>query len=226
MSTGRAVVAWSGGKDAALALQRIRERDGVAVDRLVTTVSARHHRVSIHGVPVPLVRAQADRLGLPLETVPLPPGCSERQYRQVMGAALDRLAVDGIDTIVFADIYLEDVRRDRERLLATTGLDGRWPLWDGDTTDIAAEIVDRFDAVTAAVDLDQLPRTFAGRPYDRSFLSDLPRAVDPCGEDGAFHTFVRNMPAFDASVDAAVDGIVDRASDEGRMAFGDLRRQS
>ncbi|MFB6294508.1 MAG: diphthine--ammonia ligase [Candidatus Nanohaloarchaea archaeon] len=216
-------VAWSGGKDSALALHRVRQRDDVVVDRLVTTVAAEHERVTIHGVRTDLLQAQADALGVPVETVQLPPGYTRADHDTAMADTLKRLQAEGIDAVVYADIFLEDVRADREEALHAAGLDGMWPLWNEDTDQIADAFIDAgFEARLVCVDTDQLDRSFAGRRYDRELLADLPDGVDPCGEDGEFHTFVSGGPLFDDRLQVRPGEQVVRETDGGTMAYCDL----
>jgi len=201
--TDRAVLSWSGGKDAALALGAIRDSDDpeVEVERLLTTVSAETDRVTMHGVRPDLVRRQASAAGLPLDLVELPADPSNDEYERVMAATMRGYADRGIDRVVFADLFLEDVREYRESNLADSPLRGHWPLWGRDTADLAATFLSRgFSATVVCVDGSALDRSFVGRPFDRSFLADLPEAVDPCGENGEFHTFVHDGPTFDRPV--------------------------
>ncbi len=193
---GEAVCAWSGGKDATLALTR-----ASSVERLFTTVSAATGRVTMHGVRPGLVRRQAEALSLPVDLVELPADPSDEEYAAVMRERVADHADRGFDRMVFADIFLDGVRAYRESTLAGTALDGAWPLWGADTGTLAAEFVDRgFQATVVCVDGTALDRSFVGRPFDEDFLADLPDGVDPCGEHGEFHTFVHDGPPFDAPV--------------------------
>ncbi|MDY6770129.1 MAG: diphthine--ammonia ligase [Candidatus Nanohaloarchaea archaeon] len=219
----RVAVAWSGGKDSALALHDVMQRRDMTVDRLVTTVAAEHDRVSIHGVRTELLRAQADAMGVPLDPLELPPGYTRADHDAAMRDALDRLAGRGVDAVVYADIFLADVRRDREQLLADAGLDGLWPLWNRDTASLADRFIDAgFAATLVCVDTDRLDPSFAGRRYDRDLLQDLPAAVDPCGEHGAFHTFVHDAPVFDGELAVRTGDTVLRDTEGGTMAYADL----
>jgi len=206
-----ALVAWSGGKDSALALHRVQQRDDIEVKGLLTTLSAEHDRVSIHGTPVALVEQQAAHIGVPLITAAIPDGCSCDAYDAWMTDVLTDHAAR-FDTVVYADIYLDHVKESRRERLERSGFNGLWPLWEMETDALADEqIAAGFDTVIVAVDGSILDRSYAGRTYDRSFLADLPDSVDPCGEDGAFHTFVRDGPIFETSVPTTVGPVETRS---------------
>ena len=192
----RALVSWSGGKDCAWALERLRGSD-VEIVALLTTINERFDRVSMHGVRRELVEEQARSIGVPLWIAPLPWPCSNERYEEVM-ATMCRRAVDaGIDSVVFGDLFLEDVRAYRVRMLAGTGLEPLFPLWQTPTAALAREMLARgLRARIACIDRRVLDRSFAGREYDASFLADLPPGADPCGENGEFHSFVYDGPMF------------------------------
>ncbi|PSQ19846.1 ATP-binding protein [Halobacteriales archaeon QS_8_69_26] len=209
----RAVLSWSGGKDAALALHELAGSGGeggsgdvggapeIAVERLLTTVSAATDRVTMHGVRPELVERQAAAAGLPLDVLELPADPSNEEYEAAMTGQLREYADRGIDRAVFADVFLSDVRAYREENLSDTPLSGYWPLWGRDTEDLVEELLAAgFRATVVCVDGSALDRSFVGRDLDRDCLADLPEGVDPCGENGEFHTFVRDCPAFEAPV--------------------------
>ncbi|MEX2542768.1 MAG: diphthine--ammonia ligase [Trueperaceae bacterium] len=191
------VLLWSGGKDSALALQSIREAGRFRVHALLTTVTEGFDRISIHGVRRSLLQAQADSLGLPLKTAEIPKSCSNADYEAVMTRVLSELSGNGIGTVAAGDIFLEDVRLYRERLLERAGMKASFPLWHRDTGGLALEFISSgFRASVACVDTFALDGSFAGRAFDAQFLADLPESVDPCGENGEFHTFVGDGPPF------------------------------
>jgi len=192
----RALVSWSGGKDCAWALERLKGSD-VEIVALLTTINERFDRVAMHGVRRELVEEQARSIGVPLWIAPLPWPCSNERYEEVM-AAMCRRAVDaGIDSVVFGDLFLEDVRAYRERMVAGTGLEPLFPLWQAPTAALAREMLARgLRARIACIDRRVLNRSFAGREYDGDFLTDLPPGADPCGENGEFHSFVYDGPMF------------------------------
>jgi uncharacterized protein (TIGR00290 family) len=212
----KGLVAWSGGKDAAWALHLARQ-EGVEIAGLLTTTAG--GRVAMHEVRGALVAAQADAAGLPLWTVPLPWPCPNSDYESAMRAALLRARKDGIDAVVFGDLFLADIRAYRESLLSGTGVRPVFPLWDMDTAALAAEMIARgLRATLVCVDLGKLPARFAGREFDPPLLADLPRGCDPCGENGEFHTFAWAGPMFRAPV-RIVRGAVE---ERGGFAFADL----
>lgn len=199
------VMAWSGGKDSAVALYRLQQEGRYEVRGLLTTVTEGYDRISMHGVRDALLQAQADALGLPLYRVWIPPKCSNAAYEAAMEAAIGELKGGGVRAIGFGDLFLQDIRRYREDMLAPTGLIPVFPIWGQDTHLLAREVVALgFRATLCCVDPKALPSDYAGRPYDLALLADLPPGVDPCGENGEFHTFVHNAPNFRAPIPVAV----------------------
>jgi uncharacterized protein (TIGR00290 family) len=216
------LVAWSGGKDSALALRRVLADPSLAVEALLTTVTREYDRISVHGVRRSLLRAQATSLGLPLMEMQIPAICTNATYEACLARALDsaRERNDRVRRCVFGDLFLEDVRRYREERLAALGMQPIFPLWGQPTEGLArAFLDDGFRAVVVCVDSTTLAPSFSGRPYDASFLADLPRDVDPCGENGEFHTFVFDGPLFRERVEFTLGETVTR--DE-RFVYTDL----
>ena len=190
-------VAWSGGKDSALALHRQIGSDEYRVETLLTTITEEYDRVSMHGVRTCLLEQQAVSLGLRVQKVFVPKQCTNEMYESRMRAAVEALLSMGISAMAFGDIFLEDVRRYRERSLSGTGIEPIFPLWREDTAELARRFVDLgFGAKVTCVDSKVLDKSFVGRELDHRFLSDLPPSVDPCGENGEFHTFVYHGPMF------------------------------
>jgi uncharacterized protein (TIGR00290 family) len=185
----KAIVSWSGGKDSALALYEVAaEYDIIA---LLTTVTSGYERISMHGVRTALLEHQAATLHYPLDPVLIPPRCTNDEYENRMRAALARHRDDGVTKVICGDIFLEDVRRYREERLFGEGLTGVFPLWQRDTHELARHFIRLgFRAVLCCVDTHVLDERFAGRIYDEALLADFPATVDPCGENGEFHTFV------------------------------------
>jgi uncharacterized protein (TIGR00290 family) len=204
-------LSWSGGKDSALALRSLRDEHGVEPHALITTVTSSYDRISMHGVRRSLLGHQADALGLPLVEVTIPPGCTNTVYEQRWMDAFESESLEGVDEVAFGDLFLEDVRRYREVLLAREGKRGLFPLWGRDTTRLAHDFVAAgFRAVLVCVDPKQLDGSFAGREYDERLLAELPADVDPCGERGEFHTFVYAGPGFSAPIACRVGDVVER----------------
>jgi uncharacterized protein (TIGR00290 family) len=218
----RLALSWSGGKDSALALLALRQEHGLEPDALLTTVTERYERVSIHGVRRALVERQAAALGLSVAEVSIPPGCSNSLYETRLAQALASQLGD-VEAVAFGDLFLSDVRAYREERLAEAGKRGVFPLWGRDTSDLArAFVAAGFEAVVVSLDPRHLDVSFAGRPFDERFLDDLPADVDPCGENGEFHTFVHAGPIFNERIDCEVGELSLR---EG-FAFCDVRPTS
>ncbi len=212
-------LSWSGGKDSALALWALREELGVEPMALLTTVTEDYDRVSMHGVRSELVRAQAEAVGLELVEIGIPAACPDETYEARMAAALDAPSLDAAGTIAFADLYLEDIRAYREERLASIGREAIFPIWGRDTTALAREFIAAgFEAVLVCVDPAQLDASFVGRPFDEALLADLPAGVDPCGENGEFHTYVHAGPIFGRPVEFELGEAVTRDG----FAFQDL----
>jgi uncharacterized protein (TIGR00290 family) len=191
------VVSWSGGKDSCLALRDLQRTPGVRVAALITTVTRDFDRISMHGVRRVLLERQAASLGLPVHVVEISKGASNQEYETAMGQAFDHFHERGITSVAFGDLFLEDVRAYRQRLLARHDMVGRYPIWGRDTAALIREfIAEGFRTAVVCVDPAQLDPSFAGRVIDEQFLADLPSHVDPCGENGEFHTFVFDGPIF------------------------------
>lgn len=196
-----------------MALHEIRRRGEYRVVELVTTVTDAYDRVSMHGVRRALLRRQAESLGLPLVEVVVPPESSNAVYEREMGKAFSNIRDKGISRIAFGDIFLEDLRDYRERQLAASGLTCLFPLWKKPTRSLARTFIDEgFRAVTVCVYSKVLDESFAGRLFDAAFLNDLPSSVDPCGENGEFHTFVFDGPIFSRPIKFTSGVVVERGS--------------
>jgi uncharacterized protein (TIGR00290 family) len=216
------ILSWSGGKDSSLALAALREDPRYEVVALLTSVTRGYDRVSIHGVRRELLDAQVAALRIPLVEIELEPQSSNSAYEAAFADALNRLRMrfPAATTIAYGDLFLEDVRGYRERVLADTGFTPLFPLWGGDTRELAEEFIDAsFVAHLVCVDTRQLAAEFAGRRFDSGLLAELPFTVDPCGERGEFHTFVSAGPIFDGPIGVALGDVVLR---DDRFAFCDL----
>ena len=215
----KALLSWSSGKDAAYALHRLRLQGEVEVVGLLTTLNAAFDRVAMHGVREALLEAQAAAVGLPLWKVPLPWPCSNEAYEAAMAGACARAAAEGIASVAFGDLFLEEVRAYREAKLAGTGLAPLFPLWGADTAGLAREMVATgLKATLVCVDPRVLDGGFAGRTFDADLLADLPPGVDPCGERGEFHTFAWDGPGFARPVAVVPGEVVERDG----FVFADL----
>ena len=215
----KALLFWSSGKDSAYALHLSRRQGDIEVVGLITTVNRPVRRIAIHGVRERLLSAQAQACGLPVRRLPLPDPCSNQHYEAMVGDALAEAGRRGISAAIFGDLHLQDIRAYREQLLADTGIEPLFPLWGRDTSALASEMVDAgLRARVSCVDLNVLPASFAGRDYDQKFLADLPGAVDHCGENGEFHTFVYDGPMFRHPIALRAG----RMSQRGGFAYADL----
>ncbi len=191
------VMSWSGGKDSALALQLLLQSDKYTVAGLVTTVTCGYDRISMHGVRQQLLQQQAQALDLPLYTVPISRNASNREYEGKWAEVLSRFKDWGIQHVAFGDLYLEDIRAYRERQMNSMMMQATFPLWHRDTTDTAHEVIQRgYGAVICCVDIHHLSYELVGSIYNDDFLAGLPKGVDPCGENGEFHSFVFDGPIF------------------------------
>jgi uncharacterized protein (TIGR00290 family) len=191
----RAVLSWSSGKDAAYALHRLRQDGSYNVVALLTTVGTETGRVATHGIRGELLTRQAAATGLPLTRVRLPPSPPNVVYEKAMASALRGFLKRGIRHVVFGDLFLEDIRRYRERQLAKLGMECVFPLWGLDTHRLGREMIESgLKARFVSVDTRKIPASWAGRPFDERWLKEAPTGVDPCGENGEFHTFVTAGP--------------------------------
>jgi len=207
----RAWMSWSSGKDSAYALHMARLAGDLEITALLTTVTDTFGRVSMHGVREELLRAQARATGLPLIEVRIPSPCPNEVYEERMSAVLGGATQGGVETVVFGDLYLADIRAYREDRLASVGMRAAFPLWKKDTRALAREMMaSGVRAVLTCIDPRKMPRELAGREFDESLLDDLPDDVDPCGENGEFHTFAYAGPTLRQPIAVRVGDIVDR----------------
>jgi len=204
---------WSGGKDSALALHTLLRQNNVHIAALLTTVTEGYDRISMHGVRRELLLQQAEYLRLPLHEVFIPPKCGNPLYEARMEEALLFFFDQGIRRVAFGDIFLEDLRLYREKNLARVAMHALFPIWKRNTRDLVREFhTEGFRAVAVCIDSKVLDPSFAGRELDASFFDDLPAGVDPCGENGEFHTFVFDGPIFSRPVDFNLGEVVQRDS--------------
>lgn len=195
------LVSWSGGKDSCLALYELLQSREYTVAALLTTVTRDYDRVSMHGVRRALLERQAESLGLPLRQVLIPKGATNDEYERALAGVFSEYRERDIEAVVFGDLFLEDVRAYREQFLARHGMRGLYPVWGRDTAEFVKRFVALgFKAVVTCVSADVLDGSFAGRLIDEGFLASLPTGVDPCGENGEFHTFVFGGPSFKEEV--------------------------
>lgn len=216
--TRRVFLSWSSGKDSAHALAVLRDDPDVEVLGLLTTVTAPFDRVSMHGVRRELLEIQADRAGLPLTIVEIPSPCTNEEYEQRMRDAFPSLIEAGATGVAFGDLFLEDVRDYRIQLLEGSGLEPVFPLWGLETRALAKTMQTGIRAVLTCVDSKVLSPETAGAAWDAKLIESFPDGIDPCGENGEFHTFVHDAPVFSAPIEVEVGEIVDR----GGFVFADV----
>jgi len=203
-------LSWSGGKDSALTLWTLR-RQAIEPRALVTTVTDTYGRISMHGVRRELLARQADTVGMPLVEVVIPAGCVNEVYEARMAQAFASTPLAGVEGVAFGDLFLDDVRAYREDRLAAAGKRGMFPLWGRDTGELAREFVAAgFEAIIVCLDPRVVDPSFAGRRYDDRLLTELPAGVDPCGENGEFHTFVCAGPILAEPIAVETGEIVER----------------
>jgi uncharacterized protein (TIGR00290 family) len=206
-----AALSWSSGKDSVWALHLLRQTAGIEIAALITTFNGAANRVAMHAVRRELVETQAARVGLPIWSIDLPWPCSNAVYEDLMGGLCRRAVRNGVTAIAFGDLFLQDIRGYRERQLETTGLQPLFPVWQIPTRDLAWEMVRAgVKAKVTCVDPVKLDRSYAGRDFDAEFLNSLPDRVDPCGENGEFHTFVYDAPVFSSAIKVEAGEIVER----------------
>ena len=207
----RTLLSWSSGKDSAWSLHLLRSMPEYEVVGLLTTFNASADRVAMHGVRRSLVRAQAAAANLPLWEIELPWPCSNEQYEAAMKSACERAVQSGIQCVGFGDLFLADIRAYREKQLSGTGLEPFFPVWGIPTDTLAREMMDSgLRAKLTCIDSKQIDPRFAGREFDTQLLSDLPASVDPCGENGEFHSFVYAGPMFREAILIEMGEIVQR----------------
>ncbi len=207
----RVLLSWSSGKDSVWALHLLRQQKDLEVAALLTTFNSAADRVAMHAVRRALVETQAERTGIPLWAVELPWPCSNAEYEQTMRAVWERAATEEIMAVAFGDLFLEDIRDYRVRQLEGTGLEPLFPVWKIPTAKLARDMIAAgVKAKITCVDPGQVERSFAGRDYDQSLLDSLPMSVDPCGENGEFHTFAYDAPVFSTPIAVRTGEIVER----------------
>lgn len=211
LSNNKVLVSWSTGKDSAYALHKIRQTDSYEVVGILSTITEEYDRVSMHATRHELLKQQAAQLDLPVYPVFIPAICSNGIYAARMQWLLEQVRNQGVTHIVFGDLYLEDIRQYRESKLAVVGIKPIFPLWGSDTRQLAREMIDiGMKAVITCIDPRKLNHSFVGRQFDQQLLADLPENVDPCGENGEFHTFVYAGPMFSYPIAVSIGVAVER----------------
>lgn len=205
----KVILSWSGGKDSSLALYEILKRGQYEIESLLTTVTSDYDRVSMHGLRTSLLEQQSESLNIPLKKVFITKNASNDEYESNFNKAVLGFKQDGIKDVIFGDLYLEDIKKYREALLKKIDMECIFPIWKRDTRKLAHEFIDLgFKAITVCVDSNILGKEFVGREFDEQFLNDLPSNIDPCGENGEFHTFTYDGPIYENTIDYSLGEIV------------------
>lgn len=216
----KVIMSWSGGKDSSFSLYQIQKSRLYTVATLLTTLTGDYNRISMHGVRRKLLEEQANALSLPLEQMEISKDTSCQQYERQMRRVLEKYKANGVEAVVFGDIFLEDLKKFREKQLAKVGMKAIFPIWRKNTSQLAKDFIAAgFRAIITCADSKILDKKFCGRDYDERFLSALPAGVDPCGENGEFHSFVRAGPIFKRKIKCKKGKIVLR---DKRFYFCDL----
>ena len=198
----KAIFNWSGGKDSSLALYRVMQEGQFDIRHLLTSLNTETDRISMHGVRRSMLEKQVEAIGFPLSLLELPGQINMEEYDQLMHEKMKPFLAEGITHSIFGDIFLEDLKKYRDERLAAVGLEGYYPIWKRNTRELVEEFVSLgFKAIVVSIDGSKLDRSFAGRELDMDFVNDLPAEVDPCGENGEFHSFVYAGPIFKSSFD-------------------------
>jgi len=207
----KVIYSWSGGKDSAMALHELLKKNTHEVVSLMTVVTKDYGRISMHGVREELLELQSSAIGLPLEKIYITKDSGNKEYEALMRDTLERYKAQGVEIVAFGDIFLEDLKKYREERLGEVGMQAVFPIWKRDTREIANKFIDiGFKAIITCVDSKVLDGQFSGRLFDKSFIRDLPRNVDPCGENGEFHSFVYDGPIFKKPIPCTVGETVIR----------------
>lgn len=215
------MMSWSTGKDSAWSLHRLMNQDEYEIAGLFCTINKKFARTAMHAVRVELLQEQARQIGLPLDIIEIPYPCTNEQYAEIMQQFVDEITARGVECCAFGDLFLEDIRDYRIKQLSGTGLEPVFPLWGEPTDQLGRNMIaGGLKTVITCVDPKQLDPSFVGREYTEQFLNDLPASVDPCGENGEFHSFVYDAPLFKKPIDVKVTEIVER---EG-FVFADVER--
>jgi uncharacterized protein (TIGR00290 family) len=215
----RTLLSWSSGKDSAWALYKLQQDPGIDLVGLFCTVNKEFDRVAMHAVRVELLQKQAESIGLPLEIIEIPYPCSNAEYEKVMGQFVERAKNDNVEYFAFGDLFLEDIRNYREEKLKGSGIKPVFPIWGIPTDRLSREMIGSgLRTVITCINPEQIPKEFVGREFDEGFLDSLPATVDPCGENGEFHSFVFDGPMFKEKIEISVGDIVHRDD----FVFADL----
>jgi len=211
MMKKKTLLSWSSGKDSAWALHILQHQQDIEVVGLFCTFNKKFKRGAMHAVRNELICQQAESIGLPLQLIPIPDPCSDSEYKRIMANFIEQVKSQGIDTIAFGDLFLEEIRSYREESLVGTGITPLFPIWGIPTNELSKEMINSgLRAKITCIDPKYLPAEFAGHEYDSTFLEQIPDAIDPCGEKGEFHSFAYDGPMFKNKLNISVGETVTR----------------
>jgi len=218
----RTLMSWSSGKDSAWALHQLQQDPEIDLVGLFCTVNQEFDRVAMHGVRVELLQEQAKSIGLPLQIIEIPNPCSNSDYEKVMGEFTKKALQENIDCFAFGDLFLEDVRQYRVDKLKDSGIEPIFPIWGIPTDELSERMLaNGLKTVITCINPKQIPESFIGKEFDNQFLNDLPDSVDPCGENGEFHSFAFDGPMFNSKIEIQLGDIVHRDG----FVFVDLKQR-
>ena len=207
----KTLLSWSSGKDSAWTLYKLRQNPEIDLVGLFCTVNKEFNRVAMHGVRVELLQQQAESVGLPLEIIEIPYPCSNAAYEKVMSQFVETVKNDGVEHFAFGDLFLEPIRNYREEKLKDSGIQPIFPLWNTPTDTLSKEMIaSGLRTLITCIDPKKMPKTLVGVEFNETFLRLLPKTVDPCGENGEFHSFVFDGPMFKQKIAVCVGDIVER----------------
>lgn len=207
----KTLLSWSSGKDSAWTLWQLQQDPDIDLAGLFTVVNKSRQRVAMHAVRIELLKQQADMAGLPLTLIEIPEPCTDAEYQQIMGDFTIQLKTQDVTHCAFGDLYLEDIRAYRVKMLEGTGVEPLFPLWQTPTDELSKTMLDNgLKAIITSVDPKQIDASMIGRFYDAKFIADLPESADPCGENGEFHSFVFDGPMFKQAIDVTLGEVVER----------------
>ncbi|MDH5611018.1 MAG: adenine nucleotide alpha hydrolase [Gammaproteobacteria bacterium] len=207
----KTMMSWSSGKDSAWALYQLQNNPEIDLVGLFCTINKEFNRVTMHGVRVELLQKQADNIGLPLEIIEIPYPCSNIEYEQIMGEFVEKAKKMHIENFAFGDLFLEEVRNYREEKLKNSGIKAIFPIWGIPTDELSRKMITNgLRTIITCINPKQTPDKFIGKEFDDNFLASLPETIDPCGENGEFHSFVFDGPMFKEKINIVLGDIVQR----------------
>ena len=219
MAKKKTMMSWSSGKDSAWAFYKLLQNPKIEVVGLFCTVNRKFKRVAMHGISIELLLQQAKRIGLPMELIEIPYPCNNEEYEKIMAQFVKKAKNNHIEYFAFGDLFLEDIRNYRAQKLYSCGIKPIFPIWGSSTDALAKEMINNgLKTIITCIDPKQIPQRFIGKEFNEIFLESLPKSVDPCGENGEFHSFVYDAPMFSKPIQVSVGEIIHRDN----FIFADL----